>query len=214
MKSFQDFALKYLAFSALLVALMISSPLEAQEAPTLDGLLSSFSSIPGLSARFREEKRIALMALPIRSEGRIYYTPGRLLRTTSSPSESRALIDAQELTIRAGDTREVIALRDNPVVAGFVGSIRHVLAGERRALEAAYDLEFRTEGASWVLTMRPKNADLRRFLREMVLEGEGVRLMRMRMREVSGDETTTEFFDVDATRRYGEAEIRTLFHVD
>lgn len=213
MKSFRDFAPRYLVLAALF-GVLLSAPAQAQDAPTLDGLLSSFSSIPGLSARFREEKRIALMALPIRSEGRIYYTPGRLLRTTSSPSESRALIDAQELTIRSGDTHEVIALRDNPVVAGFVGSIRHVLAGERRALEAAYELEFRTEGSSWVLTMRPKNRDLQRFLREMVLEGEGVRLMRMRMREVSGDETTTEFFDVDATRRYGDAEIRTLFRVD
>ena len=211
MKSFQDSVAKFVLSWALVMSL--TAPASAQP-PTLDGLLSSFSSIPGLSASFREEKRIALMALPIRSEGRIYYTPGRLLRTTSSPSESRALINAQELTIRSGDTREVIALRDNPVVAGFVGSIRHVLSGDRRALEAAYDLSFETSGESWVLTMRPRNADLRRFLREMVLEGEGVRLMRMRMREVSGDETTTEFFDVDVTQRYAPDEIRRLFRVD
>src|SRR5689334_3239312 len=54
---------------------------EAAVAIDATGLLRAFSGMPGLEARFREEKRIALLARPLTSEGRLFFThPGLLLR--------------------------------------------------------------------------------------------------------------------------------------
>ena len=47
-----------------------SAPASAQaSAPTLDALLEGFRTMPGLSARFTEEKRIALLARPAALRG-------------------------------------------------------------------------------------------------------------------------------------------------
>ncbi|MEM9864721.1 MAG: outer membrane lipoprotein carrier protein LolA [Myxococcota bacterium] len=185
------------------------------QAPTLERVLTAFADVPGLTANFAEEKRIALMAVPVRSEGTITYVPGRLLRTVTAPTPSVALIEADRLTMRAGEDRQVVDFASNPLVAAFVGSIRHVLAGDREALAADYDLAFSAEGSSWTLSLTPKGARLRRFLRVMELSGtagENVRLERIRMVEQSGDETLTTFSNV-RIQRFTPAQVRERFRV-
>ncbi len=203
-----------LSFGLLLVA----APLGAQggRAPDLDSLLRSFRGLPGLSARFREEKHVALLAAPLRSEGEIHFAPpGRLLRRVTTPSPSVALIADGRLTFASEGQRQQFDLAGQPLVAGFVDSFRHVLAGDRRALEASYRIAYeRRDDGSWVLTLRPRGAPLDQFLREMTFEGRGVRVTRMRMVEVSGDETRTEFFDVDTSKRWSPDEVRRVFRVD
>ena len=201
-------------FLVLATVFSFGGSAHAQEAPSLEALLRAFSELPGLHARFHEEKRIALLAVPVRSEGEIFYTPGKLLRRVSSPTPSVALIDGARLVVRSGSERQVIEFADNPVVAAFVGSMRHVLAGDLEALRADYEVDFEADGPRWTMTLRPRGQALRRFLREMVLTGEGHALTRMRMAEVSGDTTVTEFDQIDADRNYSAAERRRIFRVE
>lgn len=196
----------------------VAAPLAAQgrPAPDLDSLLRSFRGLTGLSARFREEKHVALLAAPLRSEGEIHFAPpGRLLRRVTAPSPSVALIADGRLTFASGGQRQQFDLARQPLVAGFVDSFRHVLAGDRQALEASYRISYEPrDDGSWRLTLRPRGAPLDQFLREMTFEGRGVTVTRMRMVEVSGDETRTEFFDVVTTKRWSPEEIRRVFRVD
>lgn len=209
------------AFWTLLALLSLAAPpalvapaTAQQSAPSLDALLRRFAAMPGMSARFREEKRIALLAVPVRSEGVIYFTPpGKLMRRVTAPTESYALLEGGRLTFASEGERQVVELGESPVLAGFVESFRYVLAGDRAALERTYRVDYEREGAQWRLTLKPRNEQLARFLREMVLEGEGFAVKTMTMAEVSGDVTTTEIFDVDPERRFSAAETRRLFRV-
>tara|TARA_B100001750_G_C15507636_1_gene601500 strand:+ start:1152 stop:1805 length:654 start_codon:yes stop_codon:yes gene_type:complete len=181
-------------------------------APTLDALLDRFGDMPGMSAHFREEKRIALLAVPVRTEGVLYFTPpGRLMRKVTSPAPSAALLEGDRLTFVSDGERQVVQLGESPVLAGFVESFRYVLAGDRAGLERTYRVQYTTDGAQWKLTLRPRNENLQRFLREMTLEGEGFSVATMKMVEVSGDTTTTELFDVNPRRRFTDAEVRRFF---
>ena len=207
------------AFWTLLALLSLAPPVAPsasaqQSAPSLDALLQRFAAMPGMSARFREEKRIALLAVPVRSEGVVYFTPpGRLMRKVTRPTESYALLEGGRLTFASEGERQVVELGESPVLAGFVESFRYVLAGDRAALERTYRVDYRRDGATWTLTLKPRDEALARFLQEMVIEGEGFAVRRMKMVEVSGDSTTTELFDVNPRRHFSAAEIRRFFRV-
>ena len=184
-------------------------------APTLDRLLQGFQSMPGLSARFTEEKQIALLSRPVRSEGVLYFTPpGRLMRRVTAPTASAALIEGDTLTFVGDGRREQIPLGSNEVVGGFVSSFRHVLAGDRAALERTFALQFEALGGQrWRLRLTPRTDALRRFLTEMELVGTGPAVETMVMREASGDVTTTTFSDVNTARRFTADEARALFRL-
>ena len=201
--------------SSILLSLNLVSIAVAQPTPNadLDVMLRHFAQLPGLSAKFEEEKRIALLAVPLRSEGEIHFSPpGRLLRRVTSPTASVALIANGRITLSSAGQRQEIDLESNPIVAGFVDSFRHVLAGDRAALERTYQVGFERDNEQWTLTLRPRTAALQRFLREMKLEGRGTVIEKMTMREVSGDTTLTRFHDV-STHRWTDAERARTFQL-
>lgn len=190
------------------------SPARAQ-GTELDALLASFRGMTGLSARFVEEKTIALLATPIRSEGEIHFAaPGTLMRRVTAPTTSAALIERGRLTMVANGQRQEIDLTSNAVVGGFISSFADVLAGDRAALERTYRITYaRLEGGDWKLTLHPKGAPLNQFLTEMEMIGNGRSVKTMRMVEVSGDVTLTTFRDVRLDRRFGDTERRQIFRL-
>ena len=197
-----------------IVIVTAAAPACAQDT-TLESLLEEFSGLPGLEARFREEKRIALLALPVRSEGRIWFAhPGRLMRRVTSPDPSAALIADGQLRMRSGGRTEELSIDTNPVLRGFDESFRAVLAGNRETLERFYEAELSPgEGDTWNLRLTPRNRDLARFVREIRMRGHGVSIDEMTMIEVNGDQTRTEFFEVNTSRRFSAAESRSVFRI-
>ncbi|NIR85346.1 MAG: outer membrane lipoprotein carrier protein LolA, partial [Gammaproteobacteria bacterium] len=158
------------AFWTLLALLSVtappaSAPAEAQQsAPTLQRLLDRFGQMPGMSAEFREEKRIALLSVPVRSEGVLYFAPpGTLMRKVTSPTPSYALLEDGQLTFASQGDRQVVQLDQSPVLSGFVEIFRYVLAGDHQALQRTYRVQYETDGAEWTLTLKPRNQSLARF---------------------------------------------------
>src|SRR5512139_2532539 len=116
--------------SALLLAVL--SPVRAQ--------------VPGLSARFREEKQIALLAAPLVNEGMLYFAPpGRLVRHTERPAPSTLLLDGGRLTVGEGNRVRTLEVAESPAVAVFVEGFVHLLSGDRARLEADFALTFEAE---------------------------------------------------------------------
>ncbi len=196
-----------------------TSAAPASALPDLDGLLARFAAMPGLRARFREEKRMALLAMPLVNEGVLYFQPpGRLVRHTTAPAPSSVLIDRERLTF--GDERgvEAIQLEGNPALALFVASFVKIFAGDREALVSMYAMEVRPwpEGGAdgWALQLRPKVAPIDKILERIEIHGSGVVVHRMRVVELGGDETITTFTEVDTARRFSDAELAELFRVD
>jgi len=206
---------RFIASLALAVAALAPGAAHAQEV-TLSSLLTRFSELPGMEARFEEEKQIALLAVPVRSEGRIWFAPGpaRLMRRVTSPEPSAALIANGQLRMRSGERTEELSIRDNPVLHGFVESFRAVLAGDQETLERFYEAELTAGDAEgWEIVLRPRNDALARFVREIRMRGHGVVIESMDMIEVSGDRTTTRFSDVNTQRRYSRADAQRIFRI-
>jgi len=186
---------------------------------SLDALLARFRAIPGLFARYREEKHVALLAAPLVNEGTVHYAPPRrLARHALTPSPSSVVFDGTTLRFGDGRSEQRVDVGANPVVRAFVDSFLLVLAGDRAALERTFVVDFRAgdathPGERWELSLVPRDPALLAILREVRFAGDGVVVAQMRIREASGDEGITTFHDVDAAHRYSAAEAALVFRI-
>jgi Outer membrane lipoprotein carrier protein LolA-like len=192
-----------------------AAPKDSDAAPELDVLLKKFAKSPGLFARFREEKHLAMLDAPLVNEGTIHFAPPqRLARHTERPQESTLLIDGNKLQFGDADGHESMDLGTNPVARLFVDSFTMLLEGNRAGLERIFKLQFtpRPHGA-WQLVLVPRVAPMDKMIKDLSLRGEGLTLRDMDLRETSGDSTHTVFTAVDVEHRYGAAELARVFRL-
>jgi hypothetical protein len=176
--------------------------------------LAAFASLPGLEARFHEEKRIALLQEPLASEGTLRFSPpDRLLRRVERPVESTLLLRGSELTLASQGGQRVIDLDAEPLVRVFVDSFRLILAGDSARLRELYDMKLAQSGAAWQLELTPRPGPLANLIVSVVVSGRAAALEELRVLERQGDETVTRFGDVNATRRYSAEERDELFRI-
>lgn len=199
---------------ALLIAVLACSALAfvrgpaygdapAQRARAL-GLLDKLAEVEALSARFREEKHMALLAAPLVSEGTLYYQKPRLLaRHTLSPEKSSLVLDGRELAFGDAQHTEKMGVDAQPAVRVLVDTFVAVLSGDRRALEQMADVRIETTlGGGFRIAVTPKDPAVLRIVRAMSFEGEGVELKRMELLDANGDRTVTTFSDIRFRGRF------------
>jgi hypothetical protein len=217
------FAARLLGVSLVLACLAgasVATPAHAQDpttqqAPlTLAQLLDGFAAMPGLSAEFREEKYMALLAEPLVNAGTLHFAKGKLARHVTEPVASSVLIADGLLEFGDASGKETIDLEQNPVVRLFVDSFVHIFAGDRAALEQLYAIQFTPgEGGAWVMVLRPRMSPIDKVIDRVILDGKQLAVAKMRIIEVGGDETITTFTKVDTAKKYGERELAELFRV-
>lgn len=184
----------------------------AEGSQTLDGLLARFQKSPGVSAHFVEEKHIALLKKPLKSEGNIYFlAPGKLARQVDSPKPSKILLEGDDLRISDGKGVRNVDLSKNAAVAALVRSFVHLLHGERAQLEKNFTVSFSASGDAFKLKLTPKAAPLSQLVTSIEVVGRGLVLSEMTVLEASGDKTITRFSDVNAERKYSDDEKKKLF---
>ncbi len=188
--------------------------------PELEQLLARFAAMSGLSAKFREEKRMALLAAPLVNEGMLYFAPkGRLVRHITAPAPATVLIDEGSLRFADAGGSETLSLTQSPVLRLFVDSFVKIFAGDRVALERMYTMELQAlpagaDGvARWSLRLRPRVAPMTQIIERLEIVGHEVALESMRVVEVGGDETITTFSEVDTGRRFTAEELTALFRL-
>jgi hypothetical protein len=202
----------WIASLAASAALLAAAAASAQE-PSFDELLARFHAVEGLECRFREEKRIALLTVPIVSEGTLHYQrPRRVARRITSPSAQVVLVEGDSLRMREGTGPiQSIDLAAQPVVRTFVDTFAQLLRGERAPLERTYEMTYVPGAIEWSLAMRPRASPLDRFVRTIRFSGSGTTLRTMVVEETSGDVATTTFSTCDTQRRYTAADIARIF---
>jgi outer membrane lipoprotein-sorting protein len=189
----------------------------AAKAPAdIDALLAGLAKAPGLYARFREEKHIALLQAPLVSEGSIYFAPpSRFARHTEKPIKSAMIIDGDQLQFGNADGQERMNLGTNPVARLFADAFVMLLSGNRAGLEKIFKMQLtpKTGGAAgeWKLVLTPRGAPMDKQIKELELRGRGVSLNELDVREANGDWTRTSFTDVDLNRRYTAADQAKVF---
>ncbi len=227
-------ALRRKSFVGLLLALGatsagIAGPAAAQApggaapvtvTPALEQLLARFAAMSGLSAKFREEKHMALLAVPLVNEGTLYFAPkGKLVRHITAPAPATVLIDEGSLRFADAGGSETMSLSQNPVLRLFVDSFVKIFAGDRVALERMYTMELvglptGADGvARWSLRLKPRVAPMTQIIDRLEIVGHDVALESMRVVEIGGDETITTFSEVDTQRRFTAEELAALFRL-
>lgn len=166
----------------------------------------------GVEARFREEKRLALLSEPIESRGTLYFVPpNRLSRETREPSPSRLVIDGDRVSFRDAAGGETVDLSTNPIAREYVANFIVLFGGDLEALESRYQPRFRAGASGWTLELVPRAARLREFIERVTLAGRGRALERMELVEAGGDRTTTWFDAVRTDRVFSDAELARIF---
>ncbi|RMG10236.1 MAG: outer membrane lipoprotein carrier protein LolA [Planctomycetota bacterium] len=191
------------------------APPPAGEAPTLKGLLAGFARVPGLFARFREEKRIGLLAEPLVNEGTLHYMPpGRVARHVLRPSRQTVLIDGDRLLLGDGRREQRVDLERNPVLRHFLDGFLKVLAGDEEALRTAYELRFQgAPGGRWSLELRPRRSPMKDAIGRIAFRGRGLVVERLTIAETNGDVSVTTFRDVNPHKTYSPAEAARVFRL-
>ena len=184
-------------------------------APTFDELLAQFKRAPGLSAKFHEEKHLAMLEAPLVTEGTIHFAPPRrLARRAEKPVASVLLIEGDKLQFGDADGKQSVDLATNPAARLFVDAFVELLAGDRAGLEKLFSIAFAPRrGGAWRVTLTPRVAPMDKVIKELALSGDGLALREMDLRETSGDWTHTTFSDVDVNHAYAPAELARVFRL-
>ena len=212
----------------LVFGLAGSSPAESAPTPrtrttpssptSLAELLAAFAAMPGLEARFEEEKSMALLARPLRSRGRLYFAPpSTLLRRVEAPRAQDILIAQDRVEIIDESGRQTIDLATRSEVRPLVESMLWIFTGNLSALERVYVIDFQrleddaTGVGRWQLRLVPRDAPLSQLVAELRVRGRGLAAETLELEETSGDRTVTRIFEADPTRRFDAGEAQALF---
>lgn len=196
--------------AAGLLALAPGAPGAEPEPPTLAELMRGMASSQGVTTRFHETKRIALLAAPLESRGVMYFAPpDRLARFTFEPARSSLVIDGDRLVFREDDG-ERYDLSTNPMARAFVDNFIVLFNGDLERLEALYRTELTGEREGWTLRLEPRAATLRAVIEDVTLRGDTGGIREMTIRNVDGDATDTQL-ETTAQRAFSAAELERLF---
>lgn len=189
-----------------------SSPTDQAQPADARELVEAFSDLDGLEASFAEEKHIGLLARPIRSSGRLYYTtPPRLARHTESPRRSSVVISPGRILVREDGRSEVLELGARPDAQAFVESLLWLFSGNYERLSQAFSIEFESEVDGWRLRMEPRSEQIGALISELIVAGSGYRVRTVTVRESSGDESVMTIADADPNRTYSDDELERIF---
>ena len=138
----------------------------------IDQLMQGLAQTRTGHARFVETKKIAMLDQSIESSGELFYTaPDTLEKRTLKPKPETMRVEGDKLVIERGRQKYRLQLQDYPELAAFIDSIRGTLAGNRKALEQAYQLSLEGSVSAWTLQLVPLNAKMKQIVARIRISG-------------------------------------------
>lgn len=185
-------------------------------------LFHAFAAIQGLSADYTEDKYLSLLAVPLKSKGKLHFMqPGYLSRIVEAPEKSKLTITASELRMTSKDTagkhkEEVIDLRQSDRVRLFVTSLVQVFQGNEKALKQHYQIRYTPrfgDSHAWQLELKPIKKPLTKIMTKLLLAGRDKTVTRIELHEPNGDRTITKIVKVNPKRVFTAQEQTDIFGV-
>ena len=166
---------------------LLATPTAAQPAD-YERLLELLAGRRHGHVAFTETQHLAILDRPLQSSGELLYdAPDRLEKRTLKPKAETVILERGVLTAHRGHRTFVVALRDHPLLAPFIESIRATLAGDRVALERLFHVEFSGTLAQWTLLLTPTDAALAGTVTNIRIEGERDAIHSVEIRQSDGD---------------------------
>ncbi|MCD9120396.1 outer membrane lipoprotein carrier protein LolA [Cupriavidus sp. UGS-1] len=158
----------------------------------LDQVAVRLDDAPVIRGRFEQTRKVAGFAMPLVSRGDFVLARGRgLLWQTRAPIASSLLLTPRGLTMRGADgsVQQQLQADAQPGMRAALEAILAVLRADAPALAQRFAMTGEVHGKQgWRLALTPTDADMRRVLKRVDLEGD--RFVReVRLQEASGDST-------------------------
>ncbi|CAN5585243.1 hypothetical protein BH11MYX1_BH11MYX1_58190 [soil metagenome] len=165
-----------------------------------------------MSCTFTEEKHIALLARPLRSNGTIVFdrTKG-ISRTTLSPKRQQVVLTPTTLRLKSAGRSEEVPLDKSKDLRAFATVFPALLRGERKELEAAFELGAYRDADWWALTLTPKADSLKQLVKRVTVVGTKSELVSLQIIEASGDTTETKLAGIVQNGDVPDSEITAAF---
>jgi hypothetical protein len=157
----------------------------------LNELMSQLAQRRHGTADFREETYVSVLKRPVTSSGTLVFdAPDHLERRTLLPHPQSVVLDHGILSMQIGTRSRTVRLADYPQLAPLIDGIRATLAGDRRALELAFELQFTGTLDHWKLDLTPRDARINATLTHIELEGERDAVHEVRVQQRDGDHSS------------------------
>lgn len=154
--------------------------------------MQRMAATPSRSASFEEEKRLAALDQPLRSQGTLRFSaPSHLEKRTTAPVQEDLVVDGSSLTLDkpAENVHYRVDLARVPELASLVLAIRGVLAGDLQGLRAHYSVGLEGTSEAWRLTLVPLEERVRQLLKVVRIEGAGDQALSVLTVQPNGDES-------------------------
>jgi hypothetical protein len=176
---------------AMLVALTVAAA--AAHALTVPELQRLLQSAPKAPVQFTESRESPWLSAPVTSSGTMRSTPGALEKRVESPRKEtwRLLPDRIEWQDAAGNPPRQIAFSQSPALAALADVMRNVVAGDLVALQRDFVIDVNGDERVWRAELRPRRAEISRYLSQVELQGTGRNLQVIIVAERQGERTTT-----------------------
>jgi hypothetical protein len=154
----------------------------------LDSLMSLFAQRRHAEADFTEEKYLSVLKQPLKASGKLVYdAPDHLEERTLTPRPQDLVLDRGILSMRIGTHSHTLRLADYPQLAPLIDSIRATLAGDRMALEHAFNVDFSGNLERWQLHLSPRDPQINDTLSNIEIQGERDAVHEVRVQQRDGD---------------------------
>lgn len=165
-----------------------------------------------MSCTFTEEKHVALLARPLKSNGTIVFdrTKG-ISRITLAPKPQQVVLTPTTLRMKSAGRTEEVPLDKSKDLRAFATVFPALLRGDRKELEAAFELAAYRDADWWALTLTPKAASLQQLVKQVTVIGNKSELVSLQISEASGDTTETKLVGIKQNGGVPDAEITAAF---
>jgi Outer membrane lipoprotein carrier protein LolA-like len=180
--------LRALVVIALGLCGALSAGAATQTTSDLDDVMSLLAMRQHGRVEFIEQHFLAVLNHPIESAGELRYdAPDRLEKRTLTPHAETLVLSGGVLTVERARGRRVMDLHAYPQVQPFVESIRATLAGDRRALEQLFHMDFVGTVGRWTLTLVPLDPKVKHAVAQVRIDGVRDQLLKVEIRQPDGD---------------------------
>jgi hypothetical protein len=156
-------------------------------------LMAALAQRPAGKARFTEIKTLSMLDMPVTSTGELSYNPpDRLEKKTLTPKPESLVVERDTLVLERDGRRREVNLQQYPEVMSIVEAVRGTLVGNRGLLEQYYAMELKGSPQNWQLTLKPLEARVRRWVKEITVIGSDGEITRIDTEQTDGDKSVMQ----------------------
>ena len=154
----------------------------------LQEVMQALSNVSQTEVRYREEKHLAILDVPLQQSGRlIYIAPDKYIRSLDAPGGGRFIVDGDQVIVEKGGREKRFNLDEMPGIKAFIASFGATLSGDLPRLQKFYVTTFSGRKEAWELDLKPSEKRLAAQVSHIRLWGRKDKIEGMEIHETNGD---------------------------